>query len=160
MNYLIRRAEHADALGIIATHQNSIRELCHKDYSEMEIEAWAGRKFKETTWHGSMDRDYIWVVIFNGEVSGFCHFAVMDKIHGEVMGLYLRPELTGKGFAKKLFQLALEVAQKQHLESISLYSTLTAKGFYQGLGFQQSESDTSIDMQGVPISCIPMKMLI
>lgn len=44
----IRRAQHKDALEIIDSHVRSIREICEKDYTPEQIEAWAGRNFKLT----------------------------------------------------------------------------------------------------------------
>ena len=40
MNFIIRQARDEDALGIISVHVNSIRNVCAKDYTSEQIEAW------------------------------------------------------------------------------------------------------------------------
>lgn len=156
MVYDIRRALHSDAEDIIHAHVESIRRICSKDYTPQQIEAWSGRKFRIPLWEDTIDRDYVWVVTYKNKVHGFGHFAVMDNENGEVMGLYLTPEICGKGLAKKLFEEILKIAYKQQLKKINLHATITARGFYERLGFFQSASDTTIEMQGVPIPCFPM----
>ncbi len=158
MVYHIRRARHSDADGIIHAHRESIRRICSKDYTPREIEAWAGRKFRSPLWQDAIDRDFIWIIEHENIVQGFAHFAVMDTENGEVMGLYLTPEVCGKGLAKKLFTKIMEVATEQKLKKINLHATKTAKAFYERMGFLQTGSDTTIEMQGVPIPCFPMEL--
>lgn len=158
MSILIRRAQHGDAEGIIQSHVQSIRKLCSKDYTHEQIEAWAGRKFRAPLWHQAIDRDFVWVVEKDNSVMGFGHFAVMDEDNGELMGLYFRPEICGQGLAHKLFKEILKVATEHNLNRINLHATITARTFYENLGFVQSESDTTIEMQGVPIPCYPMQL--
>ncbi|MFP5387548.1 MAG: GNAT family N-acetyltransferase [Bacteriovoracia bacterium] len=156
MKYMIRRAEHTDAEGIIAAHVSSIRLICSADYTEREIAAWSGRKFKAQSWCQVMDRDFVWVVELDKKVEGFGHLALMDETSGEIMGLYLTPSIRGKGCGRALLKEIIEVARAHRLEKLSLFSTKTAKKFYEGQGFYQNGGDTSIEMQGVPIECYPM----
>lgn len=151
---------HSDAEGIINAHVQSIQEICSKDYTKAQIDAWAGRNFKPHLWHQIIDRDFVWVVEVDNEVKGFGHFAIMDKENGEVMGLYLAPECCGNGLAKKLVQEFIKTARAHNLKKISLHSTITAKSFYESSGFMQSGSDTTIEMRGVDIPCYPMELQI
>lgn len=160
MTIHLRRAQHADSAGIIQAHIQSIRNVCSKDYNPEQIQAWAGRKFRVDLWNQTIDRDYVWVLVDDCEVLGFGHFAKMSEDAGEVLGLYFVPEVIGKGMGKKLFQFMLEVARENHLKKINLHATITAKSFYQSLGFQQSGSDETVDMQGVAIPCFPMEFLL
>ena len=158
MNYLIRRAKHSDAEGIISAHITSIRDICSRDYNEKEIKAWSGRNFKPHLWCQVMDRDFVWVIEVDGKVEGFGHFAVMDAESGEVMGLYLTPVIQSQGGGRNLLNEMIKVARAQRLKRLSLYSTKTARKFYEAQGFFQSGGDTTIEMQGVPIECYPMQL--
>lgn len=158
MKTIIRRATPEDALGIFTAHMRSIREVCSKDYTNLEIAAWSGRNYRADFICQSIERDFLWVIESQHIIQGFGHFAVMSEIEGEVMGLYLTPEILGKGLGKKLFWEILNVARKHHLKKISLHATKTAKSFYEALGFLQIASDTSIEMKGVPIPCFPMEL--
>lgn len=158
MGFIIRRAIHSDAEDIINVHVKSIRDVCAKDYTVEQIEAWAGRKFKPEMWIQAMDRDYIWVIEYDSKVTGFGHLAIMDEETCEVMGLYFVPSAIGQGLGKKIFQEFLSVAKKNQSKKMRLHSTLTARSFYESLGFRQSASDTTIEMRGVAISCYPMEL--
>lgn len=158
MSFIIRRANHADAEAIIHVHVNSIRHVCAKDYTKRQIEAWSGRKFKAELWRQSIDRDFVWVVQHDNDVVGFGHFAVMDDDHGEVLGLYFIPPAIGQGLGKKMFAEFIKLANAYKLKRITLHSTITAKKFYEHLGFHQSGGDTTVDMRGVAIPCYPMEI--
>lgn len=161
MNFRIRRATHEDALGIIDTHVRSIREICAKDYSSEQIRAWSGRKSRPHLWCQTIDRDYVWVVEDNdNQIFGFGHLARMDEEVGEMMGLYLAPELKGLGAGKQLIQTIFTEAQLLALKELQLLSTLTAFNFYKNFGFEKMEGQTSIEIQGVDIPCIPMRKVL
>lgn len=158
MNFLIRRANHADAEAIIHVHVNSIRHVCAKDYTSEQIEAWSGRNFKPELWKQAMDRDFIWVIEQDNNIVGFGHFAVMDDEVGEVLGLYFIPQAIGHGLGKKMFAEFIKLANAYKLKRITLHSTITAKTFYEHLGLYQNASDTTVEMRGVAIPCYPMEM--
>ena len=160
MNFSIRRAKHEDAEGIIIAHVSSIRNICSKDYTPAQIEAWAGRKFRAELWCQTIDRDYVWIIEHEGKILGFGHLALMSEELGEIMGLYLIPPAIGKGLAKALFAELFKTCQDNQLKKINLHATITAKSFYETLGFYQSGSDDTIKMQGVAIPCFPMELII
>lgn len=155
--YRIRYAQHTDALDIIHVHRGSIRDICSKDYTPEQIEAWAGRKFKPELWCQTIDRDYVWVVELNSEVVGFGHLAIMSETTAEVMGLYFLDVLRGKGAGKNLLNIMNEVAISQMVKKIELHATITAKSFYESQGFAQMPGKCSVEMQGVDIPCYPME---
>lgn len=153
---LIRRARHSDASDIITAHVRSIREICSKDYTSEQIEAWAGRYSNTGHWCDSMDRDYVWVIEHENKIQGFGHLALMDEFLGEVMGLYFTPELKGKGMGKKIFHIILEEAKSHALREVQLLSTLTARTFYERFGFEEIAGLSNLQMRGVDIPCVPM----
>lgn len=160
MTFSIRRAKHKDAAGIIHAHVSSIRDLCAKDYAPEQIEAWSGRKFRPDLWCQTIDRDFVWVVESNNQILGFGHLALMDVGCGEIMGLYFIPPAVGRGLGKEMFQEMLQIARLNKLEKLTLHATITAKSFYEALGFFQSGSDDSVEMQGVAIPCFPMEYIL
>ncbi|MDD4974118.1 MAG: hypothetical protein PHY93_07185 [Bacteriovorax sp.] len=40
MKYIIRKAEPKDAFGIYTAHMKSIQEVCSRDHSSEEVDAW------------------------------------------------------------------------------------------------------------------------
>lgn len=156
----IRRAQHSDAQSIINSHVRSIREVCSKDYTPEQIEAWSGRKFKAELWCQTIDRDYVWVIEVNSEVRGFGQLAFLDDTTAEVMGLYFTPEARGLGAGKKLLSVIRDEAISKGIKKLQLYATLTAKTFYESHGFKQIDGSCSIEMRGVQIPCYPMEAII
>ena len=160
MSFIIRKAKHSDAEGIIDAHVNSIRTICAKDYTDEQIEAWTGRKFRADLWCQTIDRDFVWVIVKESKILGFGHLALMDEEIAEVLGLYFIPPAIGQGFGKLLFWEMLKVCEEKNLKRLILHATITAKPFYQKLGFYQSGGDDSIEMRGVAIPCFPMEYVI
>ena len=160
MNFKIRRADHADAAGIIHAHRCSIREICSDDYTEEQIAIWSGRDFKEGIWHETIDKDTVEVIVDASEaVFGFCHhgYTSKEKKINEIKGLYLRPQALGKGFGSKLVSNAVDHSTANGCTSIILYSTKTAQPFYEYQGFSLI-AERSIEMQGVKLPCLEMSM--
>lgn len=155
----VRKANPDDAEGIIGAHISSIREVCSKDYTHEQIEAWAGRKFKAELWRQTIERDYVWVAEVESRIVGFSQLAIMDQDNAEVMGLYLMPLALGHSLGKKLLAEMLSVCRNEKINRVSLYATLTAADFYQRQGFLK-QPPTTIEIQGVAIPCIPMTMII
>lgn len=160
MNAIIRKARHEDALSILTIHSRSIREICSKDYPSSLTEPWSKFSNKESVWVQKMDRDYMWVLEVDRVVMGFAHLAVMNEIMGEVMGLYLLPEIKGQGFGKKLMDVVFNEARTHELKFLSLISTKTARNFYMSLGFKETEGEEFVEINGASIACHPMLLSI
>lgn len=130
---LIRRARKLDSAGIIEAHKKSIKELCSKDYSSEQISAWSDRDFKESVWHELMEKNHIWIIDDGKKIQGFCDLNLKDK---EIRGLYLTPEVKGKGLGKVMLQKAINFARLKGEKSLKLSSTITAADFYRSQGFK------------------------
>lgn len=155
---IIRPARPEDAAGIITAHAGSIRQICSADYTPEQIEASANRNFKNSTWVDIITRDFVWVIEHQKLILGYGHLALMSEAEAEIMGLYFLPEAKGLGFGKKMMEEFLRVARIHKIMTLNLYSTLTASGFYQKLGFKPSQASLTIEMRGVAIPCVPMSM--
>lgn len=151
---LIRRARKLDSAGVIIAHRKSIKELCSKDYSTDQISAWADRDFKESVWHELMETNHIWVIDDGKEIQGFCDLSLKNK---EIRGLYLTPEVKGKGLGKIMLNKALNLARSRGVKDLKLSSTITAADFYRSQGFV-GDTLTSHEIGGKKIECFDMTM--
>lgn len=157
MTLEIRRALHSDAAKMINAHRRSIREICFKDYNPEQIEAWAGRDFREEHWHKTMDRDLVWVISDSeNNIHGFGHLKFRENTEAEIAGLYFAPEVVGKGLGKKMAAIIFEECQKNNVKTVFLCATKTAKAFYQSVGFQQVGEESTIDLGGHKLACYNM----
>ena len=50
----------------------------------------------------------------------------------------------------------MKTAETKHLTEINLFATLTAKTFYESLGFKPATGKTEIELGGVMIPTVPM----
>ncbi|NDG86283.1 MAG: GNAT family N-acetyltransferase, partial [Proteobacteria bacterium] len=157
MEFCIRRARPEDAFAIIDSHVRSIREVCAKDYTPEQIQAWAGRDFKVERWHQTIERDLVWVVELEGRVRGFGHLSLHGEA-AELMGLYFAPEARGRGAGKALFAEVRTAALSKGVKLLHLHATITAKSFYESLGFRPAPGPCFATIQGVQIACFPMSL--
>jgi ribosomal protein S18 acetylase RimI-like enzyme len=92
---IIRRAVGDDCEGILRAHVASIRELCARDYTPEQIEAWAGPK-RADVYLKVMERHTLVVAEEDGEILGFGEVAVhpeggLGPGEVEICGLYVHP---------------------------------------------------------------------
>lgn len=99
--FVIRRAKHEDAGQIISSHIRSIREVCSKDYTNTQIDAWSGLNFREDIWRNTIDRDFVWVIEQSQLVSGFGHIRLKRDRSATIEGLYFAPEAVGMGLGRE-----------------------------------------------------------
>ncbi len=76
---------------------------------------------------------------------------------GEVMGLYLVPELKGLGLGKRILELLEAWARENGLKTLELGSTLTSAAFYRARGYSPTGPQGAMRVQGVDIPYIPMR---
>jgi len=158
---LIRRAVVQDAEAIHRAHMKSIQEICSKDHSPQEIQAWGHRPYREDQRVDSIQNDLVWVVEDSGLIEGYGHLKIFEKDgvkRGYISGLYLTPKIIGKSFGKTILDLMMEELRSAGVKRISLESTMTARNFYRKVGFVETGPETTVEMNGTPIRCYPMKM--
>lgn len=156
---LVRRASLTDAEGIHQAHMRSIKEVCSKDYSQSEIEAWSGRDFNRKRQEDSIQNDFLWVVENLGEIAGYGHLRLFEKEdlkQGHILGLYLTPEVIGKQIGYRILELMKENAKDYGAKKIDLKSTLSAHEFYKRNGFYENGPLSTIQIDGHSIRCYPM----
>jgi putative acetyltransferase len=156
----IRRAVPGDEAAIHEAHMRSIREVCVKDHGEEEIKGWGFRQLGNR-WIRPIKEDFVWVAELNSTVQGFAYIRMFEQ-NGERLahlhGLYLTPELIGRGVGYKLATLMLSAAREQKATGITLESSLTAHEFYKRLGFADTGALIKVEINGHPVSCYPMAM--
>ncbi|MDG0815146.1 GNAT family N-acetyltransferase [Bdellovibrio svalbardensis] len=161
--YQIRRAKPEDALGIHEAHMRSIQEVCSKDHTSEEVSAWGHRPFREDQRINAIKNQFVWVVESFAKIEGFGHMALSEKdgsIKAHVLGLYLVKEANGFGLGYKIVSAMIAEAKSRGAEEVTLESTLTAHKFYQKQGFEDSGPQGTINIGGVGIRYIPMRLIL
>ncbi len=156
-SYKIRPAQAEDAEGIHLAHIQSIREVCGPFYSQREIAAWGGREFNRSRREADIQNDKVWVVAQQEEIFGYAHF---DQFRGEVLALYLHPQIIKMGYGSQLLNMMEKEAQRQQISRLFLIATLNAIPFYQKMGFTNVGAETSVTIQGESIRCQKMEKML
>jgi putative acetyltransferase len=159
----VRRAKPEDAKGIHDAHMKSIQEVCAKDHTAEEIQAWGYRPFSEDHRINAIKNQFVWVVATDEVIEGYGHFGLEkkdDKTVGYIFGLYLAPEALGQGLGSYLTHAIIEEASRLGVKQIILDSTITAHQFYEHLGFKDSGLKKTLLIGGVQIQCFPMSLTI
>lgn len=158
-NAFIRMAKAGDERGIHDAHMQSIRELCSKDYSAEQINAWGGREFNYAGKKSLIQQQHVWVVECDGVIQGYgLLFINQEKSLAEIGGLYLTAKVVGLGLGKQIISEMKLKAKQLGFTVLHLSSTITSKEFYQKQGAQQVGEDQLVSINGMPIECHPMQI--
>ena len=148
----IRRAGQEDKEAIWRVHGRAIRETCAGHYSREVIEIWAGR-LRPEKYAEAIDRYDFFVAEEDGVVVGF---GELGRETGAVQGLYVSPDVKGRGVGRELLRTLEERARAYGLKSLSLTSSLNAVPFYERAGFRAVEELTETIGPGVERASVRM----
>lgn len=149
---VIRRARLADALKIKNTHVASIRDICSKDYTAEQIEAWSGHRKSEHYRKTMKSGGIFYVASIGNRIAGFSCL-----LGNEIRAVYIHPLFLGKGLAKKLLTAVEKHARKNGIKTLKLDSTITALEFYKKHGYQIVKHPMHRMFRGVQVPCVRMK---
>jgi GNAT superfamily N-acetyltransferase len=131
---VVRNAEARDAEEFCNVIRTSIIELCDLDHhgKKEQLEEWLDNKTVENCkkWILSEDSN-TFVAEKNGKIVGACHIGHS----GHLFLCYVLPEVKGLGVGGQLLLAAEKSVIVLGLKSLSLESTVTAKGFYEHRGY-------------------------
>ncbi len=160
MEPIIRKAQPGEEAAIHEAHMRSIREVCVKDHGEDEVRGWGNRPLGNR-WVEAIKNGEVWVVEHNGKIHGHgCIkvFAEDGGVKARIHGLYLTPEVLGKGLGLRLANLMLENARNSRAKVVTLEATITAHEFYRRLGFLDVSGIERHEIAGHLVSCFPMML--
>ncbi len=132
MSIEIRPFQPGDENGICTAHTCAIREICRKHYTSAQIDSWTAR-ISPAMYLNSIatNGERFWVIDDAGQIGGFAGW-----YGANIQGFYLHPDYTGQGLASRLFQaVENEFWTKSGHDTCAIESTLTAKPFYEKMGF-------------------------
>lgn len=158
---IIRRAAIQDSEAIHRAHMLSIQQICAKDHSPHEIQAWGHRPYCEDQRVNAIKNDLVWVIEDHGEIEGYGHIKVFEREglkSAYIFGLYLTPKVSGKSLGNAIIEMMINEAKKAAAKKISLHSTISARKFYQRAGFVDSGQETTVEVNETPIRCYAMSM--
>jgi putative acetyltransferase len=149
---MIRRAVPSDCPSVYEAHTRAIRELCSKDYNQIQIEAWAGPR-KPTDYLKPISSGRLFVAELGNKVVGFSEYDGETK---ELKAVYVNPDYARRGIGTALFIRACDEARAEGLDSLWLDASLTAVPFYLAVRCERQQHTTHRLMSGVELACVRM----
>ena len=146
---VIRRATPEDAEQITPVHVASIRTLCAKDYTQEQLDAWAGWKSPDKYRDAMAAGEVFFVAELEGRVVGF---SVLFE--DEVKAVYVHPDHVGRGVGRQLLHAVEEEARSRGVAELKLTSTLTSVRFYESCGYAKGDLHEHPVNGGVMLPCV------
>lgn len=159
---IIRSARLGDERGIHKAHMRSIREVCAKAHGPDEIEGWGNRPFSDK-WSQLISSGTLWIVELNDQIQGVGYIKIGSdptKDAAHIFGLYLTPEVIGKGLGAKLMTMMLEKAKEAGSKVVTLDSSLNAHEFYLRFGFKDTGPLKFSEIGGSQVQGYPMSLIL
>jgi putative acetyltransferase len=159
MDYLIRKTSLEDMKSVEDAHRRSILQICSKDYSDEQIEKFSGVKYTSDIWANSINNEYHISIEVKDNIEGLCHAKIREDGDGEIVGLYFTEKVAGQGLGRKVVEMAFDYLYKYDPKRIVLTGTITAKPFYEKMGFVEVEKK-QINCRGAILDCFKMEKLL
>lgn len=144
----IRLATVADAKGILAAHQSSIREVASRDHNSEQVSAWSDHLTGEGYVRAMVNGETMFVATEQGNIVGF------SSVKGNsVRAVYVAGSHITKGIGKRLYLAAEEFARARGEQKLYLQASKTALEFYQHMGFVLRKEGSYRFKAGAEVPC-------
>jgi N-acetylglutamate synthase-like GNAT family acetyltransferase len=130
MNYTIRLARDEDADAISAVVIRTLRDTNAKDYAEEIIER-IERSFSPNGVLALIGKRTVFVAVMDHHVVGT---AGLDG--NVVRTVFVSPDVQARGIGKLLMAEIERTAQERKIQSLTVFSSISAETFYAQLGFK------------------------
>ena len=133
MNITTRDYHEEDAPFLAAIYFNTIHHVNIKDYSQVQVDAWAPQNTLETaSWIQKWHRIKPIVALLNEKIVGFVEL----EDNGHIDCFYCHHEHQGCGIGRILMQAAETKAKNISVQKIFAEISITARPFFEAMGFK------------------------
>ncbi len=154
MNWTIRRFQEKDAAETSAAIERVLRVSNAPDYSpaiirEM-IELYSAANLTEQA-----EDEHLYVLCDGEKIAGCGGIApyMNRRTESILVTIFVLPEYQGKGAGKRIMETLEGDEYFLRAERVVIHSSITARDFYRGLGYQYQDGVGTPDEEG----CIPME---
>lgn len=128
---VIRDYKECDAEDLWKLFFNTIRTVNRRDYSQLQVEAWAPDSFNAEYWEKRMDGLSPFVAEIDGVIAGYTDL----QNDGLIDHFFCHHEYQGKGVGGALMNHVFEVGKARGVQRYYSEVSITARPFYEHLGF-------------------------
>lgn len=151
----IIKYKETDIKEIVSLFYETVHSVNSKDYSQLELDAWAPKEekeFKMKSWQESLGKNITFVAKINNKIVGFSDITQ----NGYLNRLYVHKDYQGKGIATALVEILEVEAKKLNLLEIDTEASITAKPFFEQRGYKIVCSQT-VERKGVKLTNFKIK---
>lgn len=140
---MIRDYIESDAKVLWELFFHTVRTINRRDYSQLQVEAWATDSFDSDYWIERMNGLAPFVAEIDGEIVGYTDL----QSDGLIDHFFCHHEHQGKGVGRALMNHVLEVGQLRDIRRFYSEVSITARPFYEHLGFHCVKENV-VEMDG------------
>lgn len=136
----LRRYKPDDCAVLAELFFNTVHTVNAKDYSKDQLDAWATGYVDTSVWNKSfLEHDTV-VAEINGIITGF---GDMDDT-GYLDMLYVHMDYQNRGVATAIVRELEQQARSCNVSHFTTYTSITAKPFFEGLGYHVVRKHTAV----------------
>jgi N-acetylglutamate synthase-like GNAT family acetyltransferase len=147
----IRRVKEKDAEEIYQLRKNTFEKINARDYNSKQIKTLVNSNSSKLIIRKMKERE-MFCLEDKGKILG-----VIDLEKNKIGGLFIREDLIGKGYGKKLMKFIENYAQKKGIKKVILYSTIYAENFYKKLDYVLIEKKHKYKIGNISFSNIKLE---
>ena len=150
---LLPPARRGDGRSLYELTWASVKGLAQNHYSPEVIANWMDQR-SAAYYENLIDRGRLIVAEQRAVIVGF-----VDAEPGELTRLFILPSVAGSGLGKRLLQVGIELARREHNGPVRVEATLNAVNFYKKHGFKILASGHASHTVGGPLISIVLMEL-
>jgi putative acetyltransferase len=127
----IRDYSAPDANRLWDLHFHTIHQVNSRDYSQAQLEAWAPENLEASIWLKRMNALNPFIAVIDQVIVGYTDL----QANGLIDHFFCHHQYQGQGVGRALMTHVLSVAKQRQLTRLHSEVSITAKPFYQHLGF-------------------------
>lgn len=132
MEIQVRRARPGDAAAVARLFHETVHRVNAADYTPAQLQAWSPDIKPETFWRKRFRQHQVLVAVFRDELAGFAEL----RANGYIESFFVHHRLQHQGVGRQLMQSLFQQARAQGLRRLSADVSMTAKPFFQRMGFR------------------------
>lgn len=153
---LVRKYEPEDAKALAEIYYNTIHTVNTQHYTQEQVDVWAPTSSLDAArWREKFAKTNPFVALIEGEAVGFAEF----EPDGHIDCFYCHHQFVGKGVGKALMDRIVEEASLHHIPRIFAEVSITAKPFFERMGFTTLFEQT-VELKGIKLTNFKMERAI
>ncbi|MDW9380235.1 GNAT family N-acetyltransferase [Chryseobacterium sp. JV558] len=149
---ILRKGIQNDLLEMLELFRTTIDEVCKKDYTLQQLEAWKSGAENEERWMDVMTSQYVLIAESANQIVGFC---TLDQ--GNYIDLFfVHKDYQQQGIASRLYNTIEKEALQYHEKRLTADVSKTARPFFEKVGFQVVQEQT-VDVKGITLTNYKME---